>query len=352
MIPKVSVIVPVYGAEAYLERCVTSLRNQTLKELQILLVDDGSPDGCPALCDMYAREDSRITVVHKENQGAGLARNAGLALARGEYVGFADADDYVLPEMYERLYTAAREHDADLVLSGARHVGGILFEAQGREEYRHCFAETEVFQGPEGMERLMLGTAGAAPEEPEDSRYGFAVWKDLFRRSILEREGVAFLSEREYASEDALFLLDFLACCRRAVGIPGAYYCYCRNGASFSRSHQEERFVRQKTLVREMERRLAKVMPEARFRPYTDRQLQAGGRVAAIQEVLYGREARLPGEEVRRRLRTICGDRELSAVLRRYPYWKLPGMQAVFAFAMRWRLVGLQQLLVVLREKL
>ena len=352
MAPKVSVIVPVYRAEPYLARCVDSLRRQTLEDLEIILVDDGSPDGCPSMCDRYAAEDCRVRVIHQSNQGAGSARNAGLSIASGDYVGFVDADDYVLPEMFQRLHEAAETYDADLVLSGIRHRGGILFDAGDREEIKCGFSAPEIFRGPEGRERLLLGVAGAAPGEPEDSRYDSAVWKNLYRGDLLRREGIRFLSEREWESEDMLFLLEVIPRIQTAVGIPGAWYCYCRNGASFSKGYRPDRFVRKKKLLLEMERCLERTVPRERFQLHTDRQLQAFARASSIQEVIHGRAAGLSGRESGRRLRAICGDPQLQETLRRYPWWKLPRMQAVYAFAMRFQLTGLQRLLVTLREKL
>ena len=351
MAPKVSVIVPVCQAEPYLIRCVDSLRRQTLKELEIILVDDGSTDGCPGMCDRCAEEDHRVRVIHQRNQGSGPARNAGLSIASGDYVGFVDADDYVMPEMFQRLYEAAEAHGADLVLSGIRHRGGILFDAGDREEVKCSFSALELFQGTEGRERLLLGVAGAAPEEPEDSRYGFSACKTLYRGELLRREEIRFLSEREWESEDVLFLLEVILRSRTAVGIPGAWYCYCRNGASFSKGYRPDRFPRKKRLLLEMERRLEGIVPRERFQAYTDRQLQAMARVASVQEAAHGRAAKLTGREVGRRLRAICGDLRLQETLRRYPWWKLPRMQAAYAFAMRFQLTGLQRLLVALREK-
>lgn len=352
MMPKVSVVVPVYEAEAFLRRCVESLLGQTLRDLEVILVDDGSPDGCPALCDQLAQEDARVRVAHQENQGAGRARNTGITLARGEYLGFVDADDYVLPQMFQRLYQAAQSYGADLVLSGLRHTGGILFSEDARDEEKYCFSQAQIFRGSAGRETLLLGTAGALPEEQEDTRYGFSVCKNLFRRELLEREKIRFLSEREIISEDALFLLDVITCCQTAVGVPGAYYCYCRHGDSFSKSYRSDRFAGQKRLAAEMEKRISRVVPPRRYQPYLDRLLQSGARVASIQTVIHCREVGLPRRGAHQMLRDICADPQLQTVLRRYPYWELPRMQAVFAFAMRWQLTGVEQLLVTLREKL
>ena len=107
----ISVIVPIYKVEAYLDRCVQSIVNQTYRNLEIILVDDGSPDNCGAMCDTWAKKDERIKVIHKQNGGLSDARNAGMASANGAYIGFIDSDDYIAPEMYQLLM----ERMADLL---------------------------------------------------------------------------------------------------------------------------------------------------------------------------------------------------------------------------------------------
>ena len=115
MQPLISVIVPIYNVEKYLDRCVGSIINQTYKNLEIILVDDGSPDNCPQMCDDYAKKDSRIKVVHKENGGLSDARNAGMKVATGEYVSFIDSDDYISLDFYETLLETIVDNDSDIV---------------------------------------------------------------------------------------------------------------------------------------------------------------------------------------------------------------------------------------------
>ena len=98
----ISVIVPIYNVEKYLDKCIESIVNQTYKNLEIILVDDESPDNCPEICDKWAERDSRIKVIHKENGGAGSARNAGIEASSGEWIGFVDGDDWIEPNMYEK----------------------------------------------------------------------------------------------------------------------------------------------------------------------------------------------------------------------------------------------------------
>ena len=118
--PLISVIVPVYNVEKYLGKCVDSILAQPYENLEIILVEDGTRDGCGAICDAYAAKDPRVRVIHKENGGLSSARNAGMDIARGEYFGFVDSDDWIEPETYETLLNLAEKYDADLV-SGSRY---------------------------------------------------------------------------------------------------------------------------------------------------------------------------------------------------------------------------------------
>lgn len=113
---KISIIVPIYKSEKYLDRCIESIVNQTYKNLEIILVDDGSPDNCPKICDEYAKKDSRIVVVHKENGGVSSARNAGLDIAKGDYIAFVDSDDYIEKDMYLELLNGIKEKNSDIAV--------------------------------------------------------------------------------------------------------------------------------------------------------------------------------------------------------------------------------------------
>lgn len=120
--PLISVIVPVYKVEPYLDKCISSIVNQTYKNLEIILVDDGSPDDCPAMCDAWAEKDSRIRVIHKTNGGLSDARNAGMTVATGELMAFVDSDDWIVPDMYEYLYQRLTEDDSDIAACGVQMV--------------------------------------------------------------------------------------------------------------------------------------------------------------------------------------------------------------------------------------
>ena len=162
MEPLISVIVPIYNVKAYLDRCVESLLGQSYKNLEIFLVDDGSTDGCGKVCDRYAAQDPRITVLHKKNGGLSDARNAALDAAQGEYYAFVDGDDWVSPYYVENLYRALRKADADIAVSCFEEV----FEGRGIQS--QPAAELENFQSltPEACLRRMLYQDGVETSTP------------------------------------------------------------------------------------------------------------------------------------------------------------------------------------------
>ena len=142
----ISVIVPIFRVEQYLEQCVQSIRNQTYQKLEIILVDDGSDDQCPLICDRHALDDKRIKVIHKKNGGLDSARKAGMLVANGKYIGYVDGDDWIEPEMYEKLYGYAQQYDVDAVESGA--IDSYINEENKRMPYieEGCYKDMDFVQ--------------------------------------------------------------------------------------------------------------------------------------------------------------------------------------------------------------
>ncbi len=348
--PKVSVVVPVYNTEQYLKQCIDSITAQTLSDIEIILVDDGSGETCARLCDEIAKTDARIRVIHKENEGPGYTRNVGIQAATGEYIGFVDSDDYIHPEMYQSLCRAADEHGADLVISGVSFVGGNTFRAAGEYVEKHYFEHDVLFRQDE-MRTLILGVVGALPHEADDSRFGVSVCKNLFRRSVLSEGKVEFLSERNVLSEDTFFLVDFLGHAKKAVGIHGAFYCYRRNDESFSKAYRSDRFEKVLVFLRELEERLCDTLQPNEYQLYLNRLAQGYGRILCSQEIVYAKSQNMNYHTLRTRLARICTSEAVAGALRKYPWWKLPKKQAAFAFAMKYRLYLLQKFMVTLRAR-
>ena len=348
--PDLSIVVPVYNTEKYLRRCIDSITNQTLKNIEIIIVDDGSKEECAALCDEISKTDSRIKVVHKKNGGLGFARNTGFEAATGEYIGFVDSDDYIEPMMCETLYNAAKKSNADLCLSGISFVGGNMFSESGGDIKKSYFDEETVFK-KEDMKKLLLGVVGALPNEPDDSRYGVSVCKNIFKASVIREKGLSFLSEREILSEDTLFMVDYIKLAESAVGVPGAYYCYCRNEDSLSKAYKKDRFEKSIVFLDELEKRIADTVKKDEYKIYLDRLTQGFGRILCSQEIMHARDKKIKFSYLKKRLKEICTEDKIKNVLKTYPWYMLPVKQAAFAFTMKYKLFLLQKLMVILRDR-
>lgn len=348
--PKVSIVVPVYNTEKYLKRCMDSITNQTLKDIEIIIVDDGSNQECAKFCDEISKTDSRIKVIHKQNAGLGFARNSGIEEATGEYIGFVDSDDYIELSMYETLYSTAVKYDADVALSGICFVGGNMFSEFGEDVKKIYFEKDTVFE-KEDMPKLLLGVVGALPNEPDDSRYGVSVCKNIFKTSVIREEKIAFLSERKILSEDTLFMVDYIKNAKSAVGVPGAYYCYCRNEDSLSKSYNSERFAKSIIFLDELEKRIEDTVKKEDYKIYLDRLIQGFGRILCSQEIMHAREKKIKYSVLRKRLYEISTCDKIQEVLKLYPWYKLPIKQAAFAFTMKYKLFLLQKLMVILRDR-
>lgn len=135
--PKISIIVPVYKAEPYLKKCIDSILNQTFKDFELILVDDGSPDRCGEICDEYALKDSRIKIIHKENGGQSSARNVGLDIAQGEYIGFVDSDDWIEPDMYKKLFKVLKNDNVDMAICNINSIKDKKLRDRKKEKRKY-----------------------------------------------------------------------------------------------------------------------------------------------------------------------------------------------------------------------
>ncbi|MBE7019083.1 MAG: glycosyltransferase [Ruminococcaceae bacterium] len=349
--PKVSIIVPVYNAEQYLKKCISSLRNQTLEDIEIILVDDSSRDASLKICNQAANEDPRIQVIHKENEGAGKARNTGLAVATGKYIGFVDSDDYVDEKMYQTLYEKAEEYGSDLVMSGVVFVDGNMFSQAGESVRKIYFERDTHFETEDNLKRLRMGIIGATPADADDSRYGMGTVKNLFKNEIIKKNNIVYQSERETFSEDATFMVDYITCIKKATGIPEAFYHYCRNGESVSKSYQKDRFEKCLVFVDEMEKKFAKDILPQTYRIYLYRFWQAVCRVLCSQEIMYALDNGVKTSDLKERLKAVCTHDKTVRALKAYPIGTLPLGQRVFAYAMKYRMYFLMTMLVKLRSK-
>lgn len=208
----ISIVVPLYNVEQYLQKCVDSLINQTYKNLEIILVDDGSPDNCPKICDEYAKQDIRIKVIHKENGGLSDARNAGMKVARGEYISFIDSDDWIKSEMIEDMYNRMIEDNSDLVSSGV-----IWVDVDGTEIRTATVSENCVLNTEQAMKELI-----------NDGKLKQHVWNKLYKTDLIKN--IPF--DKGKYHEDVFWSYKVIGESKRISIEKNSYYFYVQRSES------------------------------------------------------------------------------------------------------------------------
>lgn len=213
---RLSVIIPVYKVEQYLDRCLESIVNQTYRNLEIILVDDGSPDSCPEKCDVWAARDDRIKVIHKENGGLSSARNAGLDVMTGELVTFVDSDDFIKPTMYADMLRCLEDTESDIVCCGR-----IIKSYDLEEEQLTCNSK-EVYTSAEAMRQLLI-------KRSMDE----AAWDKIYFSKLFEN--IRF--PVGVTNEDIIVILDVIKNSNRVCHAGKAYYYYWKNPHGITKSH-------------------------------------------------------------------------------------------------------------------
>ncbi|MBE5740949.1 MAG: glycosyltransferase [Clostridiales bacterium] len=221
---KISVIIPVYKVEKYLDKCVESVVNQTYKNLEIILVDDGSPDRCPQMCDEWAKKDERIKVVHKQNGGLSSARNAGMEVATGEYIAFLDSDDFVDITMYQKLYDKMLEERSDICMCGITHV----YEDGNTQ----IIKETNLTNlNKENVFKYLIVYNSYVEKNIfyTDNIMG-SVWRSLYKKELLDN----LLFTNIYC-EDIIFMIDVFQRVNKISAVDENLYYYLQRQGSITK---------------------------------------------------------------------------------------------------------------------
>lgn len=225
--PYFSLILPCYKVAAYVERCVRSILKQDFTDFEIILVDDGSPDETPALCDRLAAEHPCIRVIHKENGGLSSARNAGLAAAKGRYIWFVDSDDWIEAGALALLHQACEDGAPEIVKFSHFRVTEQPMSAL------HS-VPSGLYEGQERCDQLRRQALREA------SRYCLSAWSHVYRTDFLERHQLTFVSERLIGSEDYLFNLQALFCVSHMCVLPDALYSYELRPGSLTQTYKPD----------------------------------------------------------------------------------------------------------------
>lgn len=203
----ISIIIPVYKVEKYLEKCIQSVINQTYENLQIILVDDGSPDNCGKICDEYAKKDHRIEVIHKSNGGLSDARNKGLEIAKGEYIGFVDSDDYIESDMYEVLYNLLKQYNVDVSICNFYTV------SQGKIAIKNADNGIKEYNRIEILKEILL-----------DNNIQSYAWNKLYKKELFNE--IKYPVGKKYEDIGTTFYV--LEQCKKVVVTGSAEYFYLK----------------------------------------------------------------------------------------------------------------------------
>ena len=257
--PLISVIIPAYNIKEFFPLCMETVLRQSYRNLEIIIVDDGSTDGTSDLCDEYAQKDSRVRVIHKKNGGLGFARNSGLEIACGEFVSFLDSDDYVDLGTYKFLYDKATFNTLEVV-----YYKYTQFDGDNIPSVDYSDAD-ELYRGKD-VQILMLNMIASRPNEKLDRRIECSACTALYKRSIIGDNHISFHSEHELISEDMIFNLDFLSYAGSAVYNQSTLYFYRVNPGSTTHIIRYDRYEKYKQLYNYINANYLYHVPELRLR--------------------------------------------------------------------------------------
>ena len=221
--PTVSVIVPVFNAEKYLSGTLESLQKQTLQDIEILLVNDGSSDNSLSICKKFGKEDNRFRIIDQDNLGVSAARNAGILAAKGKYIGFVDADDELKPDMYEQMVNAIERSHADLVVCGAE-----IHNFDGTVEYRYGSNITKIYGHDEALSKFLRGDC-----------FCIGVWSKLCRSEIAK--GISFVSGKKM-HEDKYYIFEYIMRSNTVCYMDVPLYIYMKREGSATYSGFDNRW--------------------------------------------------------------------------------------------------------------
>lgn len=280
----VSVIVPIYNVELYLERCIKSIINQTYRNLEIILVDDGSPDRCPQICDEWCAKDERVKVIHKDNAGLGMARNTGIEHATGEYVYFVDSDDYIDNDTIEQVLNCAVKYSAEIVLFGRKRVNnrGEIVSVQVPKTFK------TVYRGREVQQLLLPDVIQGNCKDSVLENLSLHSCTAFFSMELIKRCNWRFISERENISEDTHSFIMLYRYANNVAIIEKAFYNHFQNFTSLTQTFRKDRIEKiSKSYIQTRE--LAKLFENSRVIEKRIAAVYSGFVIAAMKQIVASR---------------------------------------------------------------
>lgn len=328
---KVSVIIPIYNTEKYLNRCIESVLNQKHNNIELILVDDESPDNCPAMCDEWAKKDDRIKVIHKKNAGLGMARNSGLDIASGDYITFLDSDDYLHENTFKKALKSINDNDTDICCYACTNVYG------DKKLYPDIRGACGVYRDKEIVDRFLVNSIAANEYEQERHGIGISACAIVYKAYIFRDFDLRFLSEREYINEDLAFRIALCKHIKSAVIIPQPFYFYYHNSGTLSTSYRADRLS---ASIKMYEKVKEDIIPlnSAELEKRCKRHFMVNLLVCLKHEILFARKNGYL--KAFKNLKSICKNKTVQEILKSYPIDKLPKKQKALFYAVKYRLAS------------
>lgn len=321
-----SIIVPVYNVEKYLTQCIESLICQTYSNIEIILVDDGSRDRSGKICDEYMQKDSRIKVIHKNNEGLGMARNSGLECVTGEYVTFVDSDDFLKKDAIEKLVDGIKIYDADTVIGGYSRI-----DESGKCIFNDKF-QTRCYSGNEVQDILFPRLMGSAPDNKDSIRP--SVWNAAYSIEIIRANNLKFPSEREYIAEDIVFDIEYYRFSKKVALIDSSGYMYRVTPGSLTQTYKPDRYQKIKYLYEYIFRRLYELN-------YKESVINRARRMFFVYvRMCFNQECN--AEEINmidaiKKINEICKDKLLQDTIKKYPIHLLELQPRIFLLFVKFK---------------
>lgn len=323
---KVSVIVPVYNVERYIKECLDSLISQSYKNIEIILIDDGSIDNSGQICDVYASKYNNLKVIHKDNEGLGFARNTGLKNASGDFIMFMDSDDYLDSDLIEVLVDEIKSFGADVCKSGFRRI------TNKKDVISETCYQDEFFDNKESVKFNFLPRIIGSSPNKKDS-FEPSCCASLYRAKIFTENKIRFFSERQFISEDLIFNLDYLLFSYKVRVISKIGYNYRINLNSLTKSYRKDRFEKCKYFHQYLKKWLIS-------KQFSDSEILRLDRMFFIYlKMCISQEKYNKLTSSYKNVKNICSDSLVKLIINNYPVNKLGIKQRLFILFIKNRFV-------------
>lgn len=331
----ISIIIPVYNAEKYLDECLESVLRQTYKDYEVWLIDDGSIDNSGMICDMYVDKYKNFHVIHKDNQGLGIARNTGLEHIKGEFVTFLDSDDYWKNDMLESLYELIVSNNVDVCKTGFSRVD------DKHNIMKNIVCENRLYEGSESRTEFLPRMIGARPDAHDSIE--MAVCACMYKTSVIFDNNIKFKSERQFISEDLLFNIEYMQYSKGAISSTYIGYFYRVNQGSLTTVYRSTRFEACKSFYKYTKNRLIELKYNDSVYLRLDRMFFINIRMCIVQE-----RKKISHHLVRNRInniKKICNDEVVQETIKNYPLNKIGIKQRIFLLIIKNKMVHILDIL-------